>query len=135
MKISGCDVPDWMLRLKTMKTKDKQRYRNSAPRRHSISTVNHYDAKRRAKRQNMIKQSSAEGHRRKQVNTSHSFIIISVFFFITVVSLPVLMLTRLVITIVLLALFQNRKRKYEQKQKANKKSDDDDGWTLVTGQP
>jgi len=26
MKISGCEVPEWMLRLKTMKTKDKRRY-------------------------------------------------------------------------------------------------------------
>lgn len=26
MKLSGCDVPEWMLRLKTMKTKEKRRF-------------------------------------------------------------------------------------------------------------
>ncbi len=42
-----------------------KRYRNSVPERHSVSTAASFDKKRKAHRDNMVAQSSKEGHKRK----------------------------------------------------------------------
>ena len=49
VKLSGCAVPDWMLAMKKVCTRDKHRLETSAPKRHDIETVSNYD-KRRNKR-------------------------------------------------------------------------------------
>jgi ATP-dependent RNA helicase DDX52/ROK1 len=54
MKLSGCDVPDWMLTLKKMKTGEKRQAAKRAPERHRISTVSGYDLKKKEKRRLMI---------------------------------------------------------------------------------
>ena len=38
MKLSGCDVPDWMLTIKAMNTKERKKLRTAAPKRRTIDT-------------------------------------------------------------------------------------------------
>jgi ATP-dependent RNA helicase DDX52/ROK1 len=38
MKLSGCDVPDWMLTIKPMNTKERKKLRSVAPKRRKIDT-------------------------------------------------------------------------------------------------
>jgi ATP-dependent RNA helicase DDX52/ROK1 len=56
VKISGCDVPDWLLAVKQLSTKEKRKLRKKAPERRTISTALKTDANV-AKKKNMIKQS------------------------------------------------------------------------------
>lgn len=58
MKISGCDVPDWMLTIKQLSTKDKRNIRRHCPKRHNIgNSVPKYDEKVQKKRKLMIENS------------------------------------------------------------------------------
>merc|ERR1712151_1340156 len=62
MRQSGCEVPDWMLRLKPQK-KDKKRMAEFRPmHRKRISTISGWDLQRRHKKQQMI----ADTKRRKR---------------------------------------------------------------------
>ena len=69
MKLSGCDVPDWMLSIKALNTRQKRLLRLSHPERNEISTISKYDKKKIAKRKDMI-----EGSKRKskKMNTMTS---------------------------------------------------------------
>lgn len=58
MKISGCDVPDWMLSIKQLSTKDKRSIRRHTPKRHDIgSAVTRFDEKVQKKRKLMVENS------------------------------------------------------------------------------
>ena len=57
MKLSGCDIPDWMLSIKPMTTKERRRLRRNAPDRRNISTEAKYDLLKRKKRKLIIRQS------------------------------------------------------------------------------
>ena len=65
VKLSGGDVPDWMLNIPQMKTKDKRALRQKAPERRDISTTTAYDKNKQKKRSNMIKQSKMKAKRLK----------------------------------------------------------------------
>ena len=51
MKISGCDVPEWMLSMKRVNKNRKKYMQKFAPKRGSVSTVSGYDKKQRHKKQ------------------------------------------------------------------------------------
>lgn len=57
MKLSGSNVPEWLLNVKQLSTKEKRSLRRSAPERRSISTAPKYDREKNARKKNMIKQS------------------------------------------------------------------------------
>ena len=60
MKLSGCEVPDWMLAIKTLNTKQKRQLKLSKPERAEISTVSKYDKKKMKKRKQMIEGSKSK---------------------------------------------------------------------------
>ena len=60
MKLSGCDVPDWMLSIKALNTRQKRQLKLSLPQRKEISTMSKYDKKKIIKRRDMI-----DGSKRK----------------------------------------------------------------------
>ena len=60
MKLSGCEVPDWMLSIKSLNTKQKRQLKLSQPERAEISTLSKYDKKKMTKRKDMI-----DGSKRK----------------------------------------------------------------------
>ena len=66
MKLSGCEVPDWMLSIKSMSTKQKRDLRRSAPERRDITTTSAYDKKRESKKRLIIDQSKEKHKRLKQ---------------------------------------------------------------------
>ena len=59
MRLSGCDVPDWMLRMKKMKRQERKKLeRRGGIQRYNISSgASKWDRERVAKRRNMVKQS------------------------------------------------------------------------------
>ena len=57
MKLSGCDIPDWMLSIKPLSTKERRGLRRRAPDRRDISTESKYDIVKKNKRKLIIKQS------------------------------------------------------------------------------
>lgn len=57
MKLSGSEVPDWLVSVKQLKTKEKRSLRQHAPRRRNISTVSKYDKRKQAHKAQMIRQS------------------------------------------------------------------------------
>jgi ATP-dependent RNA helicase DDX52/ROK1 len=54
MKESGCEVPDWMLKLKAPSKKMKQDLKQQARDRDAINTISDYDRKKIAKKKEMI---------------------------------------------------------------------------------
>jgi ATP-dependent RNA helicase DDX52/ROK1 len=54
VKLSGCDVPDWMLKIKQLTTKKKREIRIHAPERRDISTVSGYDKMKQNRRKSAI---------------------------------------------------------------------------------
>uniref|UniRef100_K3X9X4 RNA helicase n=1 Tax=Globisporangium ultimum (strain ATCC 200006 / CBS 805.95 / DAOM BR144) TaxID=431595 RepID=K3X9X4_GLOUD len=57
MKLSGCDVPEWMLSLKKASMKKRKELLKAPPQRHRINTVSGYDLQK----SNRIKQSKSKG--------------------------------------------------------------------------
>jgi len=47
MKLSGCDVPDWMLTMKKLRHSDKKRLEKIPVKRMDISTTSNYDKRKR----------------------------------------------------------------------------------------
>jgi ATP-dependent RNA helicase DDX52/ROK1 len=56
MKDSGCDIPDWMLALKTNKN-DKKKLKQSALNRDSIKTISSYDEQKQKRKREMVEAS------------------------------------------------------------------------------
>merc|ERR1712151_500334 len=54
MRQSGCEVPDWMLRLKPQKKKSKRTAEFRPPERKRVSTISGWDLKRLHKKKQMI---------------------------------------------------------------------------------
>ncbi|CAE7946998.1 ddx52 [Symbiodinium sp. KB8] len=54
MRQSGCEVPEWMLRLKARSKKERRMAEWRQPKRKRISTVSGYDRKKSHKRQQMV---------------------------------------------------------------------------------
>lgn len=63
MRLSGCDVPDWMLTIKPLSTKEKRSLRRKAPDRRDISTESKFDRKLRQKRKLIVEQSKRKKQR------------------------------------------------------------------------
>jgi ATP-dependent RNA helicase DDX52/ROK1 len=57
MKLSGCDVPDWMLTMKKLRNSDRKRLKQIPVKRPTISTTSSYDKKKRNNRE-MARKSS-----------------------------------------------------------------------------
>ena len=57
MRISGCDVPAWMLSMKSLSRSRKKELANIPRKRQSISTASTYSKQKAAKRRNIVKQS------------------------------------------------------------------------------
>ncbi|KAJ1741887.1 RNA-dependent ATPase rok1 [Coemansia sp. RSA 1086] len=66
MRESGCEVPDWMLKLKNPQKKDKKKLKKTPLDRDTISTVPKYDAKKQKHKQQIIEQSKAKKLRSQQ---------------------------------------------------------------------
>ncbi|KAL0085174.1 P-loop containing nucleoside triphosphate hydrolase protein [Phycomyces blakesleeanus] len=54
MKESGCEVPDWMLKLKKQSRKGMNKLRKAGAEREQIDTMSRYDKKRNAQKKEMI---------------------------------------------------------------------------------
>ncbi|KAJ2356887.1 RNA-dependent ATPase rok1 [Coemansia erecta] len=63
MRESGCEVPEWMVKLKNPQKKDKKKLKKAPIEREAISTVPKYDAKKQKHRKQMIEQSKAKKQR------------------------------------------------------------------------
>jgi ATP-dependent RNA helicase DDX52/ROK1 len=59
VRINGCEVPEWMLKLKKTTKNDRKRLEKAPPNRAPIRRQTTYDRDRAAKRRNMVKQSKA----------------------------------------------------------------------------
>ncbi|KAK8811564.1 hypothetical protein WA158_003298 [Blastocystis sp. Blastoise] len=64
MRISGCDVPEWMLQLKKMDRNDRKRLAKGAIVRQDIGTISSYDKKRVAHKKQMIRDSKQKKFQR-----------------------------------------------------------------------
>ncbi|XP_065827734.1 probable ATP-dependent RNA helicase DDX52 isoform X2 [Oscarella lobularis] len=60
MKESGCDVPEWMLKLKAPNKRKRKRMAKTAPERTSIKTVSKYDLQKARKKREMIEASKRQ---------------------------------------------------------------------------
>ncbi|KAJ2654586.1 RNA-dependent ATPase rok1 [Coemansia sp. RSA 1200] len=63
MRESGCDVPEWMLKLKNPKNSDKKKLKKAPIDRDSVSTVPKYDINRQKRKKQIIEQSKAKKQR------------------------------------------------------------------------
>ncbi|KDO25053.1 hypothetical protein SPRG_09782 [Saprolegnia parasitica CBS 223.65] len=59
MKLSGCDVPDWMLAMKKASVRQRKQLLKAPPQRHRIETVSGYDLKK-AHKHKLMKQHTAK---------------------------------------------------------------------------
>eukprot|EP00752_Nemacystus_decipiens_P009886 g8819.t1 len=57
MRLSGCEVPDWMLTMKKERRSDRRQRERGAPRRDQIGTVSKYDIRQKRRRRFMINDS------------------------------------------------------------------------------
>lgn len=57
MRLSGCEVPDWMLAIKPLNTKKRRMLRSAPPDRRSISTVSTFDKRVSAHKKQIISDS------------------------------------------------------------------------------
>jgi len=78
MRLSGCEVPDWMLRMKKLRRQERKMVeRRGGIRRYNISSgASKWDRDRAAKRRNMIaqsKQQSKKKRRRRRSSSGGSF--------------------------------------------------------------
>jgi len=65
VKSSGCEVPDWMLSLKSASQKRKKQMANSAPKRRPISAPSKFDKAKQQKKRSII-----EGSKKKAMQTT-----------------------------------------------------------------
>ncbi len=65
MKLSGCEVPDWMLSIKQLSTKEKREFRHSAPKRRDISTESKFDKLNKKRKNNIIEQSKTKKQKKE----------------------------------------------------------------------
>ncbi|KAJ2777344.1 RNA-dependent ATPase rok1 [Coemansia javaensis] len=63
MRASGCDVPEWMLKLRNPSKRDKKKAKRAPAARDAISTVPAYDAKRQKHKRQIVEQSKAKKQR------------------------------------------------------------------------
>ena len=68
MRLSGCEVPDWMLSIKALNTRQKRALKLSKPDRAQISTQSKYDKKRMKKRKEMIEASKARANKKARTS-------------------------------------------------------------------
>lgn len=59
-------VPEWMLSIKKLQSRDRRRMEMSAPRRHRISTVSGYDLKKRKFKKDMVQKRKSGGQAARQ---------------------------------------------------------------------
>merc|ERR1712083_706655 len=64
MRQSGCEVPEWMLRLKRKQKKDRRMAENRPPRRKRISTISTWDLRRTHKRKQIVESSRQKKRQR-----------------------------------------------------------------------
>eukprot|EP00940_MAST-03C_sp_MAST-3C-sp2_P002721 g2721.t1 len=57
MRLSGCDVPAWMLQMKKLNRRQRKRIERSAPKRYRISTTSWHSLHKASKRRSMIEHS------------------------------------------------------------------------------
>lgn len=60
MKISGCDVPEWMLQLKKIDRKERRRVAKHAVKRDDITTQAKFDKKKRVFKKKKTSQGKEE---------------------------------------------------------------------------
>ena len=66
VKLSGCEVPQWMLTLKKERPKERRKLEVGAPKRRRISTVTGFDKQRAWKKQQARSRAGASQHKRQQ---------------------------------------------------------------------
>lgn len=66
VRINGCAVPDWMLKLKKTAANDRKRLEKAPLKRAPIRSQTTYDRDRAAKKRNIVKQSKAAAAKTKQ---------------------------------------------------------------------
>ncbi|KAH9051767.1 hypothetical protein Ae201684P_020222 [Aphanomyces euteiches] len=62
MKLSGCEVPEWMLNLKKASIRQRKQLLKAPPQRHRIETVSGYDLQKANKRRLMKKKKDDEAN-------------------------------------------------------------------------
>jgi ATP-dependent RNA helicase DDX52/ROK1 len=67
VKLSGSPVPDWMLSINKMTTKQRRQMRESAPERRNISTTSKYDINKAKHKSQMINQSKESFKKKRKV--------------------------------------------------------------------
>ncbi|XP_068701080.1 probable ATP-dependent RNA helicase DDX52 isoform X1 [Montipora foliosa] len=67
MKSSGCEIPDWMLKLKKPSRKARKRLSRNPPSRSTIKTVSKYDLEKAKKKRDMIEASKKKKAKLKSV--------------------------------------------------------------------
>ncbi|EGF83188.1 hypothetical protein BATDEDRAFT_29188 [Batrachochytrium dendrobatidis JAM81] len=72
MKTSGCDVPEWMLKLKNPSTNMKRDLRGRPLKREQIKTVSSYDERISKRKHSMIEGSQRRKQHRKQDTTAQA---------------------------------------------------------------
>ena len=65
MRLSGCEVPDWMLTIKKKCAKDRRDFELRPPRRARVSTVSGYDLKNSKRKQSMVQGSQTRQFAKK----------------------------------------------------------------------
>merc|ERR1712157_278155 len=66
MRQSGCEVPDWMLRLKSKSKKAKRMAEFRPPERKRVSTISGWDLKRLHKKKQMIEATKQKKKKRRR---------------------------------------------------------------------
>merc|ERR1711862_875341 len=65
MRQSGCEVPDWMLRLKSKSKKAKRMAEFRPPERKRVSTISGWDLKRLHKKKQMVEATKQKSKKRR----------------------------------------------------------------------
>ena len=63
IRLSGCEVPDYMLKLKKTNSNKRKALENKPPKRYEISTASKYDKQKASRKKNMVKQSKLKKQR------------------------------------------------------------------------
>lgn len=63
MKLSGCDVPEWMLKMKALSRSRRKELERIAPKRHTVSSVSKYDRRKAAHKRQVVADSKAKKRR------------------------------------------------------------------------
>ncbi|XP_020627483.1 probable ATP-dependent RNA helicase DDX52 isoform X2 [Orbicella faveolata] len=71
MKSSGCEIPDWMLKLKKPGRKSRKKLSKTPPLRSAIKTVSKYDSQK-AKRKRELIEASKKKKKKMKLSSSHA---------------------------------------------------------------